>query len=298
MISSITALKVSASLLVLGVCGFINLPATAAQDASSIVAPAAEQKPADKQLPTLFLVGDSTVKNGTRGQVGWGTPLVGLFDSKKIHVENRALGGRSSRSYIREGLWDKVREALKPGDYVLIQFGHNDNGPLADGKARASLKGTGDEVKEVVLAESGQPETVHSYGWYLRKYIAEAKEKGATPIICSLVPRNMWTDGKVNRAANDFGKWAAESAQQGGALFIDLNAIIAARYDQEGAQKVGETYFTSADYTHTSAEGAKVNAECVVEGIKGLKDCALASYLLDTPKPTSNVANTSVGRGN
>ena len=218
-----------------------------------------------------------------------------LFDHEKIHVENRALGGRSSRSYIREGLWDKVRESLKPGDYVLIQFGHNDNGPLAEGKARASLKGTGEEVKDVVLTESGQPETIHSYGWYLRKYIAETKQKGATPIVCSLVPRNIWTDGKVNRAAGDFGKWAAEAAQQGGAYFIDLNGIIAGRYDQEGAQKVGEAYFTSADHTHTSAEGARLNAECVVEGIKGLKECGLASYLLAAPVSSSTVANASTG---
>src|SRR5215207_3042059 len=110
---------------------------------------------ADTVKPTLFLVGDSTVRNGTRGQVGWGTPIGRMFDPEKINVKNRALGGRSSRSYLREGLWEKVLLELKGGDFVIIQFGHNDNGPLDSGKARASLKGNTDEAQEVTLKETG-----------------------------------------------------------------------------------------------------------------------------------------------
>ncbi len=252
-------------------------------------ADSAQPVSATAQLPTLYLVGDSTVKNRTKGQMGWGTPIADLFDQSKIRVENRALGGRSSRSYLREGLWAKVMESLKPGDYVLIQFGHNDNGPIAEGKARASLKGNGDEVKEVVLEETGQPETVYSFGWYLRKYIADAKAKGATPIICSLVPRNIWKDSKVTRGAGGHGGWAAEAARQGGALFIDLNEIVARRYEQEGFETVGSRYFTKVDHTHTTPDGARLNAECVVEGIRGLRDCDLAQYL----SPSPAVAGTS-----
>lgn len=235
------------------------------------------------QRPTLYLVGDSTVKNRTRDQMGWGTPLADLFDQKRIHVENRALGGRSSRSYLREGLWQKVLESLNPGDFVLIQFGHNDNGPLAEGKARASLKGNGDEVTEVVLQESGQPETVHSFGWYLRKYIVETKAKGATPIICSLVPRNIWSDGKVTRGAVGHGGWAAAAARQERALFIDLNEIVARRYEQEGPETVRSRYFTTVDHTHTTPAGARLNAESVIEGLRELKGCDLAEYLIASP---------------
>jgi lysophospholipase L1-like esterase len=240
----------------------------------------AQENAPEARKPTLFLIGDSTVKNGTKGQVGWGTVIGRSFDDQKIRVENRALGGRSSRSYLREGLWDKVLAELQPGDFVIMQFGHNDNGPLDAQKARASLKGNGDETQEVTIKETGVKETVHSYGWYLRNYIAGAKSKGATPIVCSLVPRNLWVDGKVTRGSNDFAKWAREAAQQGGASFIDLNDIVARRYDAEGEQKVAAEYFTSIDHTHTNQAGAEVNAACVVEGIRSLKECPLRESLL------------------
>ena len=240
---------------------------------------AQESAPAARK-PTLFLIGDSTVKNSAKGQVGWGSVIGRFFDDKKIRVENRALGGRSSRSYLREGLWEKVAAELQPGDFVVMQFGHNDNGPLDAQKARASIKGNSDEAQEVTIKETGAKETVHSYGWYLRTYIRDAKSKGATPIVCSLVPRNLWVEGKVLRAANDFAKWAREAAQQGGASFLDLNEIVATRYDKEGQQKVSAEYFTSVDHTHTSQPGAEVNAACVVEGIRGLTECPLREYLL------------------
>src|SRR5947208_1354221 len=90
-------------------------------------------------LPTLFLAGDSTVNNGTKGLQGWGTPIAEYFDHSKINVVNRARGGRSSRTFFTEGLWDKLLAEMKRGDFVIIQFGHNDGGPLTGEKARASL---------------------------------------------------------------------------------------------------------------------------------------------------------------
>lgn len=230
--------------------------------------------------PTVFLIGDSTVKNGTPGQTGWGTPFCALFDEAKVRVENRALGGRSSRSYQREGLWERVLAEVKAGDFVVMQFGHNDNGPLDQGRARASLKGNGDEAREVTIKETGAPETVHSYGWYLRQYIADAKAKGATAIVCSLVPRNIWADGKVVRATHDFTKWAREAADQGGALFIDLNDLAARRYEALGQEKV-RALFTETDHTHTSPAGAELNAACVAEGLRALSGCGLAASLRD-----------------
>jgi lysophospholipase L1-like esterase len=234
------------------------------------------------RLPTVWLIGDSTVKNGTKGQVGWGEVIGDLFDPTKAKVENRAIGGRSSRTFLTEGRWDKVLADVQPGDFVIMQFGHNDGGSLTSaphGVPRASIKGNGDESQEVDNPATKQKETVHTYGWYLRKYLADAKAKGATPIVCSPIPRNMWKDGKVNRASNDYGKWAAEAARQGGAEFIDLNDIIARRYDALGPEKVGKEYFGPTDHTHTTAEGARVNAGCVVEGIRGLKDARLAGLL-------------------
>ncbi|MEN6309260.1 MAG: glycosyl hydrolase [Anaerohalosphaeraceae bacterium] len=232
-------------------------------------------------LPTLWIIGDSTVKNNTRGLQGWGDPIAAYFDATKINVKNRALGGRSSRTFQTEGLWDKVLSEMKSGDFVLIQFGHNDNGPLNTGRARASLHNNSDDTQEVVMESTGKTEIVHSYGWYLRKYIADAKAKGATPIILSLVPRNMWSeDGKtVNRATSDYTLWASQAARQGGVDFVDLNNIIADHYEVLGQDKVKTELFLE-DHTHTTSAGAKLNAESVVEGLRRLAQCKLCDYLL------------------
>jgi lysophospholipase L1-like esterase len=239
---------------------------------------------AEDHKPTLFIIGDSTVNNSGKGMQGWGTPIASLCDPAKLDVQNKARGGRSSRTYYTEGLWDDVAKQLKPGDFVLMQFGHNDGGNVAnDPKGRASLKGTGEETQEVVLDEkaggNGKKQTVHSYGWYLRKFIEDSKMHGATPIVLSPVPRDMWKECKVLRASNDYGKWAGEVAKAQGVPFIDLNEIIAAKYEKLGQEKVTADYFTTVDHTHTSPAGARVNAESVVEGIRGLSDCPLKELL-------------------
>src|SRR3954453_2242717 len=89
------------------------------------------EKPIDPKLPTLYIVGDSTVKSDAPLR-SWGQELAQFFDLKKINVVNRAIGGRSSRTFQNEGRWDKVLADLKPGDFVLIQFGHNDVGKYDD----------------------------------------------------------------------------------------------------------------------------------------------------------------------
>ncbi len=259
----------------------------AATAAATVKLWAADQPASAPRLPHLFLIGDSTVNNSTKGLQGWGSPIAALFDKSRITVVNRALGGRSSRTFLTEGLWDKVAAELQPGDFVLMQFGHNDGGGLNTGRARASIKGSGDETQEVTDEKTGKKETVHSYGWYMRKYCADAKAKSATPIVLSLVPRNIWKDNKVGRSTNDYAKWAAEAAKAEGAAFIDLNELVATHYEQEGQEKVAKEYFTAADHTHTTPEGAKLNAATVTEGLRALKDCALCKFLL--PAATDNV---------
>ena len=265
------------------------LSAFAADDARPVedASRVAVQKVANPALPTLFLVGDSTVKVGTKGQRGWGEELGAFFDLKKLNVVNRAIGGRSSRTFQTEGRWDQVLAELKPGDFVLIQFGHNDGGSVAQGdRPRASLKGIGDETQEVTVEMTGKQEVVHTFGWYMRKYVTDAKAKGATPIVCSLVPRKIWKDGKVVRASGDYGAWAAEAARVAGGGFVNLNEIIARRYEELGPAKV-EPLFSDA-HTHTTPAGAELNASCVVAGLKGLKDCPLVRYL--SPKAAEVVA--------
>jgi lysophospholipase L1-like esterase len=237
--------------------------------------------PANPKLPTLFLIGDSTVRNGqgdgAGGQWGWGEPIAAYFDASKINVVNRAVGGLSSRTFLTGGHWAKVLEMLKPGDFVIMQFGHNDNGPLNDtSRARGTIKGIGEETEEINNLLTMQHEVVHSYGWYLRKYIAEARAKGATPIVCSLVPRKIWKDGKVQRNTADYAGWAAAVARAEKVPFVDLNEIIAAKYDQLGPEKVDPLF--ADPHTHTSLEGAELNAASVVAGLKMLKKDPLARY--------------------
>jgi lysophospholipase L1-like esterase len=235
-----------------------------------------------RELPTLFLIGDSTVRNGqgtgTSGQWGWGEPIVDLFDGSKIHVRNMALGGTSSRTFLTGGNWDKVIAELKPGDFVMMQFGHNDNGPVDDtSRARGTIKGVDETSREIDNPITKKHEVVHTYGWYLRKYIADTKAKGATPIVCSLIPRKIWKDGKIERGRNGYAGWAEMVAKQEGVAFVDLNEIIADRYDALGPAKV-EAMFADP-HTHTSRGGAELNAQCVVAGLKRLANDPLAGYL-------------------
>jgi len=232
--------------------------------------------------PTLFLIGDSTVRNGSGkgadSMWGWGSLIDEHFDLQRIRVENRAIGGRSSRTFLAEGRWDEVMKQLQPGDFVMMQFGHNDGGGLTGNRGRGSLKGNGEET-QVITNNAGKVETVHTYGWYLRQYIAGAKEKGATPIVLSQIPRNIWKDGKVGRESSGYGKFAKEAAEQGGALFLDLNELVGARYEQIGEAVVREMFFKSTDHTHTTLAGAKLNAAMVVDGVRTLKDSRLVGYL-------------------
>ena len=235
----------------------------------------------EKRLSTLFIIGDSTVKNPSKGLEGWGDAIGSLFDQTKIKIENRARGGRSSRTYVTEGLWDQVLVELKAGDFVLMQFGHNDGGAINDAsRARGSLRGVGDETEEIDNQLSKKHEAVHTFGWYMKKFINDTKANGATPIVLSPVPRNMWKDGKVIRASDSYGKWAAEVAGSEVALFIDLNEISAKQFEAVGPEKVKELYFLE-DHTHTTPAGAQLNAASVVEGLKALKNCPLADFLLN-----------------
>ena len=239
-------------------------------------------EPANPNLPSLFLIGDSTVRNGrgdgANGQWGWGDCLASFFDTARLNVVNRAVGGLSSRTFFTQGHWERVLAMLKPGDFVLMQFGHNDDGPLNDtSRARGTIKGTGGETEEIDNLLTKQHEVVHSYGWYLRKFIAEARARGATPIVCSLVPRKTWRDGKIVRSKDNYAGWAEQVAAAEGAAFVDLNEIIARRYDQLGPEKV-EPLFADP-HTHTSRGGAELNAACVIAGLKALPTNPLASFL-------------------
>jgi lysophospholipase L1-like esterase len=231
------------------------------------------------KLPTLFIVGDSTLKSGAPLR-GWGQELAQFFDATKINVVNRAIGGRSSRTFQNEGRWDKVLAELKPGDFVIIQFGHNDVGKYDDpaAKDRPSLHGEGEETVEYTRKD-GVKEIIHSFGWYMRKYASDARAKGASVIFCSMVPHKDWDEkGKIIRKESEtFVKWTENAAKTNGAAYINLNEIVALEFERLGTEKV-ETLFGDKR-THSTPAGANLNAQMVIAGIKALKKPNLKKYL-------------------
>jgi lysophospholipase L1-like esterase len=231
-----------------------------------------------QRKPVLYIIGDSTVRNTNRPQCGWGEMIGELLDTSRVKVSNQAMAGRSTRTFVKEKRWEKVINAIQPGDYLIMQFGHNEGSKpdTSKGGYRGVLRGTGEDSVSLNWGDT-LTEVVHSYGWYLRKFVREAKAKGGIPVICSMIPRNQFDNGKVKRADKDFGKWAQEVAQQEGVFFIDLNAITVDKYDAIGPDQV--KLFFPGDHTHTNEEGARVNAASVAEGIRLLKTLTLNQYL-------------------
>jgi lysophospholipase L1-like esterase len=266
-----------AMLSALGISVLIAEPATQASSRPTSQPSPFKVRVINPNLPTIFIVGDSTVKNHWP-LVGWGDPVADYFDLHRINVENDAAAGRSSRTFIAEGRWEAVRAKLRPGDFVLMQFGHNDTkAPIS--AQRYSLPGLGDEIENSVDPKTGQPVTIHTYGWYMRKMISEAQAAGATPIVFSSVPRCKWAEGKIVRGEENHVLWASQIAAKMGVQFVDLNALIADLYDPCGQKRIKALYFPG-DNTHVNLVGAKVNAGCVVIGILGLKNCSLAKFLV------------------
>lgn len=229
--------------------------------------------------PTVFIIGDSTVRNSTADQMGWGDPLVAHFDPAKANVINRAIGGRSSRTFITEGRWAAVKAHLKQGDYVLIQFGHNDGGALNDERCRASLRGTGEETEDIIRKTDSKPETVLSFGAYLRTYINETRSKGAVPVIISPIPRNIWKNGSINRSKDGHAKWALEIAAETGTLCVDFHNLLSDQYDLLGETET-TALFAKEDHTHTGPDGAEFNARWMASALRSLSDKTLAGLLL------------------
>lgn len=237
---------------------------------------------AQQNLPTLWIAGDSTLRSNAPMR-GWGQDLGTFFDPAKINVVNRAIGGRSSRTFFTEGRWKEIEDALKPGDFVIIQFGHNDVGPLDErGKFRGSLKGTGNETEKVKKPD-GSIEEVHSYGWYLQQMARSAREKKAKVILCSPVPHKKFDrSDKFVQDWKDYRGWVEQVAKAERAAFVDLADIIGNQYAALPKATV-ESYYADKG-THNNAEGAMFNAKAVVAGLKAIPGAPLDGYLSDKGK--------------
>ncbi len=243
-----------------------------------------EEKPV-----TMYLIGDSTMADysgdydkdkdymKTRYPVmGWGQvfqeimskknlqPLSHVINTDSVIIDNRARGGRSTRTFFEEGRWSSVDKDLEKGDMVLMQFGHND-------------------------AAENKPErfvTVEGYKEYLRLYVQQTRQKEAIPVILTPVNRNYpWEDGKLQNVHGEYYTAAVEVAEEVEVYLIDLTQRSMDHFTEKGKDYVTGKYFMnfgpglyeaypegSNDNTHFQPDGAKAVAQLVYEGLVDLKE--------------------------
>lgn len=218
------------------------------------------------QKPTIYGIGDSTMANKVKPdenpERGWGQMLP-LFFNDNITIDNRAVNGRSTRSFITEKRWDAIYKILKPGDYVFIQFGHN------DAKEKDSLRYT-------------NPHTAYRHN--LIRFVKESREKGATPIIfSSIARRNFNENGVLISTHGDYTMEARLVAQEYNVTFIDLEyytELLEQSYGPEKSKqlhlhyKAGEIPYykeDKADDTHLNVKGATEIAKIAVDELEKTK---------------------------
>jgi rhamnogalacturonan acetylesterase len=248
--------------------------------------------------PTIFVVGDSTAHNNSKGKngepcVGWGTPFAEYFDAGKVTIANVAHAGQSSRTYFNTSTdWPGVLPRIQSGDFVLLVFGINDGGPPRTANARGSIPGLGDETVEL-RRRDGTVEKAHTYGWYMSAMATAAREKGARVYFLTVTTRNIWTNPKAKfrdatpteplRADYDpaedriergtgngrYTQWTKELGQKLNLPVIDLTNLCADLYEKLGRATVDKFY---SDHNHTYLAGADFVARSVLSGLKAFEN--------------------------
>lgn len=211
--------------------------------------------PVKKDKVNIWMIGDSTMAPKSKAsypELGWGEGLRNYVNDNAI-VHNHAVNGRSSLSFINEGRWKKVTDSIQPGDFVIIQFGHNDQKPKAD----------------------RHTEPFGSYKDNLKKFIAETREHKATPIVCSSIVRRHF-DGKGNLkdTHGDYIKAAQEVAAETKTLYIDMEKLTRKLVAGMGPDKSKSLFlFTEKkqDSTHLNIQGAAKVANLFVIDCKEKK---------------------------
>ncbi|WP_316739141.1 rhamnogalacturonan acetylesterase [Pedobacter aquatilis] len=235
----------------------------------------------DKKV-NVYLVGDSTVCSyGTERAplTGWGMPFANYFNSS-VTIKNQAKGGRSTRTFISEGLWKSVYDSLQVGDFVLIQFGHND------------------EAKQPEYADRYTP--VNDYKNNLLKLIAETRSRQAIPILITPVSRmNFDKNGTALETHTEYSAAMKDVAEKSNTVVIDLDKQSRELYQNTGPLMTKYIFMTldsgehpnypngSHDNTHFSEYGARLIAEIILKQLTD-KHVAIASEIVDAKKNKSN----------
>jgi lysophospholipase L1-like esterase len=203
---------------------------------------------ATSQTPTIFVIGDSTASvydQSLYPRMGWAQPLQDFFAPACATVSDKAASGRSSKSFYEEVTekgttwWAPVRDALRKGDYVLIQFGHND--------------------KKTDVALHTDPYT--TFQQYLSKYIDETRSKGASPVLLTPIERNYWQDGKIKESHEEYPAAMRQLAEKSQVPLVDMTALTKTYLEKIGQSAATSDVFLSGDSTHLQEKGARIIGE-------------------------------------
>lgn len=219
-------------------------------------------QPAKKKIK-IFLAGDSTMsikETKAYPETGWGMPFVQFWDST-VTVVNRAKNGRSTKTFLSEGLWKSIYDEAGQGDYVIIQFGHNDESP---------------EKKE----RYATPDT---FKMNLTRFITETREKKATPILFTPVSRRKFDkSGTAVPTHEQYSALVKEVAKETGVLLIDLDEKSRTLYQQFGEENSKLLFLQlqpgehpnypegKTDNTHFTELGARLIAQLILKELKTL----------------------------
>lgn len=218
----------------------------------------------------IYLIGDSTIATKeikAYPETGWGMPFQYFFDST-VMVENHAKNGRSTRTFISENRWQPIEVKLKKGDYVFMQFGHND------------------ESKE----KTDRYTTPEEYKKNLNKFITDTRAKGATPVLLTPVSRRKFVEGKQQETHTVYSALVKEVALAEKVAFIDLDALSREYYQNMGEENSKLLFLQleagehpnypegKIDNTHFSEMGARKIAQIVLTEIKRL-DLPLTKHI-------------------
>lgn len=230
-----------------------------------------------RATPKVYLAGDSTMAlgGGGTGTQGWGVYLP--YSLKTVTVINDAVAGRSARSYTDEGRFTTLIDTVASGDWVIIEFGHNDGGSLTPtDNGRSDCLGSGDETCTTAAGV-----VVQTYVTYLTNAAKSLIAKGAKVIISSPTPDNTCETGTCSYTPPRFTAYCQDVVTNAGsgASFVDHGQYLANEYAVLGATVVNSYY--PIDHTHTSPIGANVVAAAFMKGLL-CSDNPLAVYSKNT----------------
>ena len=216
-----------------------------------------EIEKADDAIPTLYIAGDSTsTDQGSEPFNSWGQMITRFFKAE-IAVANNGESGESLNSFVSANRLRKVMSTIKSGDFLMIQMGHNDQKEKGEGVGAFT-----------------------TYKSNLKRFIGEARQHGATPILITPVNRLTWdADGKITNSLGDFPEAVRQTAQEEKVALLDLNAMSKPFYEAMGPANAPQA-FAGKDTTHHSDYGSYELAKCMVEAIRQNQP-QLAKYLLD-----------------